>query len=281
MPVRRSHESDVPIICEFVKRLADYEKLLDEVRFTESSYRRYLFDDPPKFRPEVMIAESSDREATGFALFIQISPSAIHLEDLFVDPQMRGKGMGISLLSRLAKEAVSRGVSELQWNCLSWNQPSIDFYSSLGATQVPNRIAYRITGDSLTKTVDDDWDASRLAIIEEPNGKCVPIKVTHTPTDVTLEYSLSFTTFNGTPVIYVTDVIPADSEPPDELISYLIREAQDKGYSRIDVCLDTVTQAGTARKLIERFGAVEMHGWIPFRLSGDSLKELALRANSV
>ena len=279
MQVRNCIPEDVPLICDFVTKLADYEKLVDQVRFTEDLYRRYLFEDPPRFRPEVIIAQTPDGSPAGFALFIQISENAIHLEDLFVDPQMRGKGMGISLLSHLAKIGLSRGVSELQWNCLSWNQPSIDFYSSLGASQVPNRIAYRITGESLSKHVDD-VDANNFRISHTPSGLCTPTRVTHVPSGVSLEYSLSFTTFNGTPVVYVTDVTPANCDIPDELVRFLIHEAQSHGYSRIDICLDSKTQSQTASKLIDRYGAVEMDGWIPFRLAGDHLKKLAQRANS-
>ena len=187
--VRVSSRGDVPIICEFVTKLAEYEKLLDQVVFTEASYSRYLFDEPPKFRPEVFIAQRDGTSPAGFALFIQISENAIHLEDLFVDPQCRGKGLGISLLTRLAKEAVRRGVSELQWNCLSWNQPSIDFYQSLGAVQVPHRLAYRISGDSLMKPVDD-VNSNNFSISNSTQGVHAPIKVTHTPTGVSVLYSL-------------------------------------------------------------------------------------------
>ena len=279
MQVRKSIPEDVPLICRFVTKLAEYEKLLDQVTFTEDLYRRFLFDTPPKFRPEVLISETPEGSPVGFCLFIQISEEAIHLEDLFVDPRMRGKGMGISLLSHLAKEAVSRGISELQWNCLSWNQPSIDFYTSIGAAQVPNRLAYRITGEHLAKRVEA-VDTHRFRVTDGTNQGCAPINVTHIPSDVSVRYSLSFTTFNGTPVIYVTDVSPTNSEIPDELVRYLIRQAQTNGYSRIDVCLDSHTQNIAAKRLIDQYGAVEMHGWIPFRLAGNSLKQLAERATS-
>jgi len=279
MQVRISTRDDVPSICEFVTKLAEYEKLLDQVKFTEASYRRYLFEDPPIYRPEVLIAQLGDDCSAGFALFIQISEKTIHLEDLFVDPKMRGKGLGISLLSHLAKEAVSREVSELQWNCLSWNKPSIEFYESLGARQIPNRIAYRITGDRLARNVGD-IDANNLSIADAIHGKCTPIRVTHKSTGASVSYSLSFTTFNGTPVIYVTDVIPNNSEIPDDLVHYLIREAQKNGYTRVDICLDSETQKSAADALITKYGAIEMTGWIAFRLAGDSLRELASRTQS-
>ena len=278
--IRSATRNDVPVICRFVTNLAEYEKLLDEVHFTAPLYRQHLFDTPTDFRPEVLIAETNTYDPAGFALYIQISGSAVYLEDLFVDPVLRGKGIGIAILAHLAEVAVKRGVTELQWNCLDWNKSSIDFYESLGAVQVPNHLAYRISGDSLDKSVGI-IELSEFKIKRGIDGENSQVLVTHIPTKVSIEFSLSFTTFNGTPVIYVTDVSPKNESIPDNLIRYLIREAQVNEYSRVDICLDPTSQRQTVLRLITEFGAIEMVGWIPFRLRGEALYELAKRTSSV
>jgi GNAT superfamily N-acetyltransferase len=278
--IRVATRDDVPTICRFVTMLAEYEKLLHQVQFTESLYRKYLFDDLSEFRPEVVVAETESGQPAGFALYIRISQTSLHLEDLFVDPSLRGKGIGMSLLASLAREALKRGMTELQWNCLDWNQPSIDFYESLGAVRVANRFAYRIAESSLDKDIGE-IEINELMITRGIQGDPTPILVTHNVTKVSVEYSLSFTTFNGTPVIYVTDVDLKDGPIPDILVRYLIREAQFSGYSRIDVCLDPTCQLKAAQRLMSDFGAIEMVGWIPFRLQGEPLNRLAKRTSSV
>lgn len=278
--IRVATREDVPTICRFVTMLAEYEKLLHQVQFTESLYRKYLFDDLTEFRPEVIVAETEFGRPAGFALYIRISQTSLHLEDLFVHPSLRGKGIGMSLLASLAGEALKRGMTELQWKCLDWNQPSIDFYESLGAVRVASRFAYRIAGASFKEDVGE-IDINEIKITRGIEGDRTPISVTHNATKVSVEYSLSFTTFNGTPVIYVTDFDHKDGPIPDILVRYLIREAQISGYSRIDVCLDPTSQQKAAQRLMSEFGAIEMVGWIPFRLQGEALRRLAKRTSSV
>ena len=256
--------------------LADYEKLLDEVHLTQDLYEKHLFEESTSsFRPEVLLAETELGNPLGFALFVRLSRTSIHLEDLFVDPVARGKGVGISLLSSLASLAIENGVNELQWNCLDWNQPSIDFYHSLGAVQVPNRLAYRITGESLFRDVGP-FNRKNLEITslhESPE-----ISMRHIPTGTVVVYSLSFTTFNGTPVIYVTDVrLDSGDTIPADVVNYLIHIAQEKGFSRVDVCLNTLAHSKAAENLIEEYGAIGMEGWIPFRLRDEPLRKLAKR----
>ena len=125
---RNATEDDVGLILEFIKKLADYEKRLDEVIATEESLKKWIFE---KKQAEVIFALEDEKEI-GFALFFlsfstYISNVNLHLEDLFVDPEYRGRGYGKALLKQLAKIVVDRGYGRFEWTCLSWNKPSIDF----------------------------------------------------------------------------------------------------------------------------------------------------------
>ena len=131
---RYATERDVSQILYFIKELASYEKMLGEVVATEELLQEWIFD---KKKAEVIFAMENGGEI-GFALFFHnfstfLGRSGVYLEDLYVKPECRGKGYGKALLKELARIAVERGCGRLEWWCLDWNQPSIDFYLSLGA----------------------------------------------------------------------------------------------------------------------------------------------------
>ena len=150
--IRHATADDCALILRFIRELADYENMLDEVVATEGTLREWIFE---KGRAEVIFACENDVEV-GFALFFHnfstfLGRAGIYLEDLYVMPEHRGKGYGKALLKRLAQIAVERGCGRLEWWCLDWNQPSIDFYLSLGAEPMQDWTVYRITGDTLTQ----------------------------------------------------------------------------------------------------------------------------------
>ena len=156
MEFRFAERKDVPLILYFIKELAEYEKMLDEVVATEQLLEQWLFD---KNKAEVIFA-MEDGVETGFALFFHnfstfLGRSGIYLEDLYVKPEYRGKGYGKGLLKKLAQIAVERGCGRLEWWCLDWNRPSIDFYLSLGAQAMEDWTVYRITGDTLTQLAEN------------------------------------------------------------------------------------------------------------------------------
>ena len=147
---RTAKENDVQIILKFIKELAEYENLSSEVVATEDILREWLFE---KKIAEVIFA-TEDGEAVGFALYFHnfstfLGRGGIYLEDLYVKEAYRGKGYGKGLLRRLAQIAVERGCGRLEWSCLDWNTPSIDFYLSLGATPMSEWTIYRIAGERL------------------------------------------------------------------------------------------------------------------------------------
>lgn len=148
--LRPACRSDVPTILMFIKALADYEDLLDEVIADEALLERQLFDEK---RAEVVLAVSDGKEI-GFALFFHnfstfLGRSGIYLEDLFILPEYRGRGFGKAILSYLARLALSRGCGRLEWSCLDRNTPSVEFYLSLGAQRMDEWTVYRVTGDTL------------------------------------------------------------------------------------------------------------------------------------
>ena len=142
---------DVPLILTFIKKLAEYEKLSDAVVATEKDLREVLFGE--RRYAETIIAYEHN-EPVGFALFFHnfstfVGKPGIYLEDLFVDPDHRGKGFGKALLAHLAKLAQERNCGRLEWAVLNWNQPSIEFYESLGAKPMNEWKVYRLTGEAL------------------------------------------------------------------------------------------------------------------------------------
>ena len=149
--IREATEADVPLILQFIRDLAEYEHLAERVTATEEIIRRTLFGNP-RFA-EVLIAEEEGAPA-GFALFFHnystfLGQPGIYLEDLFVREKMRGRGIGKSLLTKLARIARERGCGRVEWAVLDWNAPSIAFYRSLGAVSLDDWMIMRLTGDAL------------------------------------------------------------------------------------------------------------------------------------
>ncbi len=144
------------MILGFIRALAEYEKLLHEVVATEETLRTQLFGPSP--RAEVLLAEIDDQPA-GFALFFHnfstfLSRPGIYLEDLFVLPEFRARGIGKSLLQELARLAKVRGCGRFEWTVLDWNTPSIRFYESLGAQPMNQWRLMRVTGDALDRLAE-------------------------------------------------------------------------------------------------------------------------------
>lgn len=147
---RYANENDTALILQFIKELADYEKMSDNVIATEELLKEWIFE---KKKAEVIFALEENSEV-GFALFFHnfstfLGRAGVYLEDLYVKPAYRGKGYGKGLIKALAQIAVDRGCGRLEWWCLDWNKPSIDFYLSLGAEPMDDWTVYRITGDTL------------------------------------------------------------------------------------------------------------------------------------
>ena len=146
-------ERDIPVILGFIRKLAEYEKLVHQMVATEEMLRETLFGTHPY--AEVLLAYLSGHPV-GFALFFHnystfLARPGIYLEDLFVDPPHRGKGVGKALLVRLAKIAVERGCGRFEWSVLDWNTPAIDFYKKLGAVPMDEWTGFRVTGEALTR----------------------------------------------------------------------------------------------------------------------------------
>jgi GNAT superfamily N-acetyltransferase len=146
-----ANERDLPLVHAFIRELAEYERLLHEVHATEEALRRTLFGPNPA--AEIVIAYD-EREPAGFALFFQsystfLARPGLYLEDLFVRPAARQKGIGRKLLEHLAALAVSRGYGRLEWRVLDWNEPAIRFYRSIGAEPLADWTVFRVTGDAL------------------------------------------------------------------------------------------------------------------------------------
>ncbi|WP_448947568.1 N-acetyltransferase family protein [Lachnoanaerobaculum sp.] len=152
MNFRFAKKEDCALILYFIKELASYEKMLGEVVADEKILEEWIFD---KQKAEVVFVMENEKEV-GFALFFHnfstfLGRAGIYLEDLFVLPEFRGRGYGKALLKKLASIAVERGCGRLEWWCLDWNKPSIDFYLSLGAEPMSDWTTYRITGDTLKR----------------------------------------------------------------------------------------------------------------------------------
>ena len=148
---RFAEEGDTPLILQFIRELADYEGMLSEVVADEATLKEWIFR---KQKAEVLFVLADGREV-GFALFFHnfstfLGRAGLYLEDLYVKPEYRGRGYGKAILKKLAAIAVERGCGRLEWWCLDWNRPSIDFYLSLGAQPMEDWTVYRITGDTLT-----------------------------------------------------------------------------------------------------------------------------------
>jgi GNAT superfamily N-acetyltransferase len=152
LSIRPATSADLPLIAQFIRDLADYEKLAHEVRFDEAVMGEKLFGTRPY--AEVIIGEI-DGAPQGFALFFHNFSTfegkpGVYLEDLFVRPAARGSGLGKALLSRLAAIAVERDCARLEWSVLDWNEPAIGFYKKLGARLMDEWTVMRVDGDALT-----------------------------------------------------------------------------------------------------------------------------------
>lgn len=148
--IRFAKEKDIPLILNFIKELADYEKLLDEVVATEEMLHESLF---VRKAAEVIIGEHTNQPVS-FALFFHnfstfLGKPGIYLEDLYVKPEMRGKGIGKNMLSYLARLAKERNCGRLEWWCLDWNSSSVEFYKSLGAKPMNDWTVFRVCDDAL------------------------------------------------------------------------------------------------------------------------------------
>lgn len=155
MEFRFAERKDVALILKFIQELADYEHMLDEVVANEAILEEWIFD---RRKAEVLFALEKGEEI-GFALFFHnfstfLGRSGIYLEDLYVKREYRGKGYGKAILKKLASLAVERGCGRLEWWCLDWNQPSIDFYLSLGAEPMKDWTVYRVAGETLQKLAE-------------------------------------------------------------------------------------------------------------------------------
>ena len=155
--IRNANESDTNTILKFIKELAEYEKMSKDVTATEELLKENLF---VKKLAEVVIAEE-DNIPVGFALFFHnfstfLGKGGIYLEDLYVKPNMRNKGIGKILLKYLANLALERDCGRLEWSCLDWNEPSIAFYKERGAIPMDEWTIYRVTGENLLNLAKKD-----------------------------------------------------------------------------------------------------------------------------
>lgn len=150
LKIRMANRADVPLILELIKELAEYEHMRNEVVAEASVLEEWIFD---KEKAEVMIGEYQGK-AIGFALFFYnfstfLGRCGIYLEDLYIKTEYRNQGFGKVMLQKLAQITVARGCGRLEWCCLDWNTPSIDFYKSLGAQSMDDWTTYRISGERL------------------------------------------------------------------------------------------------------------------------------------
>ena len=149
--LRPAREDDAPLILALVRELAEYERAPDECRATEPALRATLFGPTPQ--AEVVVAEW-EGEPAGFALFFHNYSTwearrGLYLEDLFVRPAFRGRGVGRALLEHLARVAVARGCGRFEWSVLDWNEPAVGFYRALGARSMDGWTVMRVDGDEL------------------------------------------------------------------------------------------------------------------------------------
>lgn len=152
---RTAERKDIKLILSFIRSLADYEKMLDQVVADEATLEEWIFD---KQGAEVVFPVVDEKEV-GFALFFHnfstfLGRSGLYLEDLFILPEYRGNGYGKALLKHLAAIAESRGYGRMEWSCLDWNKPSIDFYLSMDAEPMNEWTIYRLSGDTLKKAAE-------------------------------------------------------------------------------------------------------------------------------
>ncbi len=151
--IREAAEEDVPLILQFIRKLARYERLSHEMNATEEILRRSLFRE--RKVAEVILAEYQCA-AVGFALYFHnfstfLGRPGIYIEDLYVDESYRGRGFGVALFTHIARLALERGCGRLEWSVLDWNEPAIRFYETLGAVPLSDWTTYRLAGEGLKK----------------------------------------------------------------------------------------------------------------------------------
>ena len=156
--IRPAMETDVPIILRLIRDLAEYERAPDAVVATEAGLREVLFG--AKRSAEVLLALEAS-EPVGFAVYFHnfstwLGRPGLYLEDLFVRPEMRGKGYGRALLERLAQIAKERGCGRMEWAVLDWNEPAIQFYRKLGAQPMDEWTVFRLTGEGIAKLAGEE-----------------------------------------------------------------------------------------------------------------------------
>lgn len=150
LTIREATIDDLDAVLKFIHELAIYEKMEQEIVGDKELLKKWVFDEKKAY---VLIASWMNEKA-GFALYFNnfstfLTRPGIFIEDLYVKKEYRGKGIGKALITYLAEKAVSNGYGRVEWNCLNWNQPSIDFYLSLGAIQMKDWTTYRLTGNTL------------------------------------------------------------------------------------------------------------------------------------
>jgi len=156
LKIERASERDLPAIVRLVRHLAEYEKLAHAMVSSEDDFRKALFG--PRTNAEALMAFADDAPV-GFALYFYnfstfLGKRGIYLEDLFVEPEYRGQGIGKALLQRLARIAKDEDCGRMEWSVLTWNQPSIDFYHRLGAVTLDDWRTFRLTGEALERLED-------------------------------------------------------------------------------------------------------------------------------
>lgn len=152
LKIRETTEEDCSLILSLIKEIAEYEKMSDQVVATEESLKESIFRNK---RAEVVILELNG-EAVGYALYFYnystfIGKSGLYLEDIFIKKEARGKGIGKEVFKFLVKKAKEEGCKRMEWTCLNWNEPSIKFYKSLGATPMDEWTIYRLTEKEINK----------------------------------------------------------------------------------------------------------------------------------
>jgi GNAT superfamily N-acetyltransferase len=158
--IRPAGIEDVPLVLRFIRGIADYERLAKEMVATEEMVRDTLFG--PRPAADCLIAFLAETPA-GFAIFFSnystfLGRTGVYLEDLYVEPALRGQGVGRALLARVARIAADRGAGRLEWSVLDWNEPAIRFYESLGARAMTEWTVWRLAGDALRKVASEDSD---------------------------------------------------------------------------------------------------------------------------
>lgn len=158
--IRRATPDDIPVMLGFIRELAEYERLAHEVRGTEELLREEMFGERPVV--EAIIARVGE-EPAGWALYFHnfstfLTRRGLYLEDLYVQPRWRGRGIGRTLLAELARIAVARRCGRLEWVVLDWNEPAIRFYRRLGAESLDDWTIFRLAGDALTRLAEGRAD---------------------------------------------------------------------------------------------------------------------------